>query len=131
MLTYDFNTNKLPSEKSLQPIKVDVFRSALGQRRIQLPTDIPEVNVSPRLYASVRGFQRLFSNPPQRQQTKPMQTPKPIQYQQPIQPITTPVTPQNTPAPENEFMPAPVNQPTEIKQKKETTEIKPGEQPEI
>lgn len=101
------NDNKLPSENSLQPINVNIFRSALGQKKIQLPTDVPEVNVSPMLYSSVKGYQRLFTSLSQRQKEQAQQTrmQNPIQYQKPIQPI---VTPQNIPTPKNEFMPAPM-----------------------
>lgn len=101
------NDNKLPSEKGLQPINVNIFRSALGQKKIQLPTDVPEVNVSPMLYSYVRGYQRLFTSLSQRQKEQAQQTKeqKPVQYQKLVQPI---VTPQNIPTPKNEFMPAPV-----------------------
>jgi hypothetical protein len=126
-MPYNLQNNKLPAEKGLQPIKVDVFTSKLGQRAVQLPTNIPEVNVSPRLYSSARGYQRLFSNRLQRQQTRQTQTIKPIQQgvqkptQQPTpQPITTPVTPQNIPSPEN-------NLPAPVKQEVKTKEIKPNE----
>lgn len=104
------NDNKLPSENSLQPINVNIFRSALGQKKIQLPTDVPEVNVSPMLYSYVRGYQRLFTSLSQRQKEQTQQTKeqKPVQYQKPVQPI---LTPQNIPSPQNEFMPAPVKTP--------------------
>lgn len=127
-MQYNFNNdNKLPSEKGLQPININIFRSALGQKKIKLPTDIPEINVSPMLYSSVRGYQRLFTSLSERQkeQTQSTKIQNQTQYQKPIQPI---VTPQNIPSPENEFMPAPTQIIEEkIKEPKLETEM-PKEQ---
>ena len=122
------NDNKLPSENSLQPINVNIFRSALGQKKIQLPTDVPEVNVSPMLYSYVRGYQRLFTSLSQRQKEQTQQTKeqKPIQYQKLVQPI---VTPQNIPTPKNEFMPAPVKTPS-VEEKLEEPKLETGTQTE-